>query len=152
MRIRITARRLERLAAQFAPLPTDPRVLWIILMNTDLVGGDQEGLTDAIQDAVWDELAPLAMRGEILASLYVYDGEHVRVEAVGNWWDLSLNSETMPPAAEIGERGQWPWRQRLIGIGGDDAGIHESRPAVAAREEQPGRSSRQRQRSMAWLD
>jgi hypothetical protein len=152
MRVRITAHRLERLAARFAPLPSDPQVLWLILVNTDRVGDDREALIDAVHAAVWDELAPLALRGEILASLYVYDRGHARVEAVGYWWNLHIKIESGQPAVAIVERGMLPWRQQLVGTSrGDDLGPHVRSPEAETREGQTGRSSRQRRRSMAWL-
>jgi hypothetical protein len=153
MRVRITPRRLDRLAAQFAPLPSEPQVFWIMLVGPDLEEDVHAALMEAIEAAVWDELAPLAMRGEILASIDVFDREHARVEAVGRWWDLRLDIKSAHPAAAIVGRGMRPWLRRMLGeVEGDDAGGNVRRLVEEPCEEKTGRSSWRRRRSMAWLD
>jgi hypothetical protein len=153
MRIRITPRRLERLAAQFAPLPSEPQVLWTILVNTALVGDDREALIAAIQAVVWDELTPFAMRGEILASLYVFDAHRAQMEAVGYWWDLTLDIAPGQLTAAIIDRGMRPWLKRILGEGkGDDTDATVRKREDEREQKTKGRSSWRNRPSMAWLD
>jgi hypothetical protein len=161
LRVRITSRRLERLADRFALIPPVPQVLWLSVVGPTMDGARRVAVLDAIEDAVWDKVAPLAMRGEILVSIDVFDAYRARVTAVGRWWDLELEIGPAPPSATIVGRGLHRWLQERLGHTGDandvpvahlvDAptGAHGHEHLTNGSPTSPGRSRRRPQRNTA---
>jgi hypothetical protein len=111
-RARLTARRLERLADRLAPPPAEPKVFWIQVARPDPDAASTDAALAAMRAAVWDELAPLATRDELLALANLYDEAMGRVEAAGRWWDLALADGPDGPAVTIVGRGERTWLSR----------------------------------------